>query len=103
MPRRVETRGPAACVNAIRTASAIRNPRSSIRNHKWLHAVAVADRFDVMRARGTAGRGGRANVLDDAAEIAVADGLAMLAERDHRVVDLGDFRLRQREAERLAA
>ena len=30
----------------------------------------------------------RADAIDDAAEIAVADRLAVLAERDHRVVDL---------------
>ena len=34
------------------------------------------------------------DAIDDAAEIAVADGLAVLAERDDGAVDLADFGVR---------
>ena len=48
------------------------------------------------------GRRAAADALDDPLQIAVADRLAMLAERDDRVVDLVEILDRQREAERLA-
>ena len=41
-------------------------------------------------------------LLDDAPELAVADGLAMLGERDDGVVHLVEILGRQREAERFA-
>src|SRR6185436_11514262 len=50
-------------------------------------AVAVADGFDVPAGRLRRRRGRRARAIDDAAQIAVADGLAVLAERDHGAVD----------------
>src|SRR5437660_10198628 len=64
--------------------------------------VAVADRFDVRRRRGR-GRGGRADAIHDAPQIAVGDRLAVLTERDDRVVHLVDLVVREREAERFAA
>ena len=55
-----------------------------------------------MRAAGRLGAV-RAHPLDDAPEVVVADRLAVLAHRDHGVVDLLELVGGQREAERLAA
>ena len=65
--------------------------------------MAVADRLDVRRTRGSGGGRRRADAIDDAPEIAVADRLAVLAERDDRAVDVADLFLGQREAQCLAA
>src|SRR5439155_9830340 len=65
--------------------------------------VSVADR---LARRGTGHgdrRGGGADVIDDTAQVAVADRLAVLAERNDGAVYLIDFRVREGEAERLAA
>ena len=53
--------------------------------------MSVADGFDVRRARGGVGRRGRADTIDDAAQVAVADRFAVLAERDDGAVDLIDL------------
>src|SRR4029079_19837930 len=76
-----------------------------ILNSKFLilDAVSVADGFHMVRRRRRGGRSRRADAIDDAAEIAVADRLAVLAERDHRAIDLADLGAAEREAERLAA
>ena len=62
---------------------------TAVRNcDELLDAVSVSDGLDVMRV-GRGRRGvGRAHALDDAAEVAVADRLAVFAERDDRAVDL---------------
>ena len=46
---------------------------------------------------------GRRDAVDDAAQVAVADDFAILAERDHRAVDEVDVVRGQRETERFAA
>ena len=53
--------------------------------------MSVADRLDVRGARGRGGRRRRADAFDDAAQVAVADRLAVLAERDDGAVDLADL------------
>src|SRR3989442_14427700 len=55
-----------------------------------LDAVSVADRFDVRRRRAHRLDHG-AQAIDDAPQVAVADGLAPLAERDDLVVDVLDL------------
>src|SRR5829696_5658200 len=63
-----------------------------------LDAVPVSHGFGVRWGAGTV----RPYPLEDPPEVAVADCLAMLAERDHGVVDVLDLDGRQREPERVA-
>src|SRR3989442_2543699 len=67
-----------------------------------LDAVSVADRFDVRR-RGAHRLDHGAQAIDDAPQVAVADGLAPLAERDHLAIDVLDLGGRHVEPDRLAA
>src|SRR5712691_3202735 len=87
--------------------SAISIQQSAICNFnvrpRQLDPVSVADRLDVPGTGPGGRRGGGADVIDDTAQVAVADRLAVLAERNDGAVHQIDFRGRERETERLAA
>ena len=65
--------------------------------------MAVADGFDVRGGCRAIRQRRRSHTIDDPSEVAVADRLAVLAERDDRLVHLVDFAVREAEPKRLAS